>query len=67
MMMPRVSAKRPLPTTQHTSGGAVTAFTNCCANCVEPSRHPPPPEWVYILNSTINELQSVVQSSSFDK
>ena len=24
--------------TQPTSGGAVTAVTNCCANCVEPSR-----------------------------
>ena len=24
--------------TQHTSGGAVTAVTNCCANCVETSR-----------------------------
>ena len=28
-----------LQTTQHTSGGAVTADTSCCANCVEPSRH----------------------------
>ena len=27
-----------LQTTQPTSGGAVTAVTNCCANCVEPSR-----------------------------
>ena len=27
-----------LQMTQPTSGGAVTAVTNCCANCVEPSR-----------------------------
>ena len=27
-----------LQTTQPISGGAVTAVTNCCANCVEPSR-----------------------------
>ena len=27
-----------LQTTQPLSGGAVTAVTNCCANCVEPSR-----------------------------
>ena len=27
-----------LQTTQPTSGGAVTAVTNCCANCVEPFR-----------------------------
>ena len=27
-----------LQTTHPTSGGAVTAVTNCCANCVEPSR-----------------------------
>ena len=27
-----------LQTTQPTSGGAVTADKNCCANCVEPSR-----------------------------
>ena len=27
-----------LQTTQPTSGGAVTAVINCCANCVEPSR-----------------------------
>ena len=26
-----------LKTTHHTSGGDVTANTNCCANCVEPS------------------------------
>ena len=26
-----------LQTTQHTSGGAVTADSSCCANCVEPS------------------------------
>ena len=26
-----------LQTTHPTSGGAVTAFTNCCANCVKPS------------------------------
>ena len=30
-----------LQTTQPTSGGAVTAVINCCANCVE--QHPPPP------------------------
>ena len=29
-------------TTQPTSGGAVTAVTNCCANCVEPSL---PQQW----------------------
>ena len=29
-------------TTQHTSGGAVTADTSCCATCVEPSR---PQQW----------------------
>ena len=28
--------------TQPTSGGAVTADKNCCANCVEPSR---PQQW----------------------
>ena len=28
-----------LQTTQPTSGGAVTAVINCCANCVE--QHPP--------------------------
>ena len=27
-----------LQTTQPTSGGAVTADTRCCSNCVEPSR-----------------------------
>ena len=27
-----------LQTTQPTSGGTVTAVTNCCANCVELSR-----------------------------
>ena len=27
-----------LQMTQHTSGGDVTAITNCCANCVETSR-----------------------------
>ena len=32
-----------LQTTLPTSGGAVTAVTNCCANCVEPSR---PKKWV---------------------
>ena len=26
-------------TTHPTSDGAVTAVTNCCANCVKPSRH----------------------------
>ena len=31
-----------LQMTQPTSGGAVTAITNCCANCVEPSR---PNQW----------------------
>ena len=31
-----------LQTTKHTSGGAVTAVTNCCANCVVPSR---PQQW----------------------
>ena len=31
-----------LQTTQPTSGGAVTADKNCCANCVEPSR---PQQW----------------------
>ena len=31
-----------LQTTQPTSGGAVTAVTNCYANCVEPSR---PQQW----------------------
>ena len=29
--------------TQPTSDGAVTAVTNCCANCIEPSR---PQQWV---------------------
>ena len=28
-----------LQTTQHTSSGAVTADSSCCANCVEPSRN----------------------------
>ena len=31
-----------LQRTQPTNGGAVTAVTNCCANCVEPSR---PQKW----------------------
>ena len=31
-----------LQTTQPTSGGAVTADTHCCANCVKTSR---PPQW----------------------
>ena len=31
-----------LQTAQPTSGGAVTALTNCCANCVETSR---PQQW----------------------
>ena len=31
-----------LQTTQPTSGGAVTANSNCCANCVEPPR---PQQW----------------------
>ena len=31
-----------LQTTQPTSSGAVRAVTNCCANCVEPSR---PQQW----------------------
>ena len=31
-----------LQTTQPTSGGAVTADSSCCANCVEPSR---PQQW----------------------
>ena len=31
-----------LQMTQHTSSGAVTAVTNCCANCVEASR---PQQW----------------------
>ena len=34
--------KARLQTTQPTSGGAVTADKNCCANCVEPSR---PQQW----------------------
>ena len=32
-----------LQTTQPTSGGAVTADSSCCANCVELSR---PQQWV---------------------
>ena len=31
-----------LQTTHPTSGGTSTAVTNCCANCVEPSR---PQQW----------------------
>ena len=31
-----------LQTTQHTIGGSVAAVTNCCANCVKPSR---PQQW----------------------
>ena len=31
-----------IQTTQPTNGGAVTAVTNCCANCVEPFR---PQQW----------------------
>ena len=31
-----------LQTTQPTSGGSVTAVTNCCENCVKPSR---PKQW----------------------
>ena len=31
-----------LQTTQPTSGGAVTADSSCCANCVEPPR---PQQW----------------------
>ena len=35
-----------LQTTQPTNGGAVTSVTNCCANCVEPSR---PQQWGHDL------------------
>ena len=31
-----------LQTTHHTSGGAVTVVSSCCANCVEPPR---PQQW----------------------
>ena len=31
-----------LQTTQSTNGGAITAVTNCCANCVETFR---PQQW----------------------
>ena len=34
---------KELQTTQPTSGGAVTADSSCCANCVEPPR---PQQWV---------------------
>ena len=34
----RVNKEARLQTTQPTSGGAVTVVTNCCENCVEPSR-----------------------------
>ena len=34
--------KNSLQTTQTTSGGAVTANSSCCANCVEPPR---PQQW----------------------
>ena len=33
----KISSPPPrLQTTQHTSGGAVTVVSSCCANCVEP-------------------------------
>ena len=35
-----------LQTTQPTGGGAITAVTNCCANCVETSR---PHQWGHDL------------------
>ena len=41
-MMMVTTKKLWLQTTQPTSGGAVTAYKNCCANCVEPSR---PQQW----------------------
>ena len=37
VMFSLMSVMGPPPTTQPTSGGTVTAVTNCCANCVEPS------------------------------
>ena len=40
--MPLSMSLLGLQTTQPTSGGAVTADKNCCANCVEPSR---PQQW----------------------
>ena len=40
--MPFLMSTTWLQTTQPTSGGAVTADKNCCANCVEPSR---PQQW----------------------
>ena len=42
----RINNAGRLQTTQHTSGGAVTADSSCCANCVEPSR---PPQWGFDL------------------
>ena len=37
-LMAEQKKERWLQTTQPTSGGAVTANSNCCANCVEPPR-----------------------------
>ena len=42
MRMIRRTNEEWLQMTQPTSGGAVTAVTNCCANCVEPGR---PQQW----------------------
>ena len=43
-----------LQTTQPTSGGAVTADSSCCANCVEPPR---PQQWGPDLQFTASNCQ----------
>ena len=42
-LMANIRLAQWLQTTQPTSGGAVTADSSCCANCVEPLR---PQQWV---------------------
>ena len=42
MLKAMIGSSWGLQTAQHTSGGAVTANSSCCANCVEPPR---PQQW----------------------
>ena len=57
-----------LQTTHPTNSGAVTAFTNCCANCVEPlgdrftvfwaSRPCAPAEWLALLLTKAGDVET---------
>ena len=61
---------RGLQTTQPTSGGAVTAVTNCCGNGVEPSRFTcfilasrpcGPAEWLALLLTKVGVMWRLIQ------